>query len=336
MAAPPRMSEHSKLIRFAPRTGLTFGIFPGGAVDGLGLATGKPDVADEINRALDLLQGNKHFLVRAYLRYSGTAQDVSFSRLPPVSDLARYTWNGRKLDLVLSNWDPRGNLQGWVEFVESAICRYGPYLRCLQICEEPNLYDYPGDGRYPYVVDAIATGLAAAREKLRQLRLSVAVGFNAVPCFDPNDGFWRHMARRIDSHFINSLDYVGLNLYPDVTEPLVGEMPRAVTGALIQFRDVNLAQVGIPASVPIHVSENGWPTGPFRYYTRQAAALEEIIRIVHELHSKLNITHYQFFCLRDADTANPDPHYQFGILRDDYSPKPAFETYRRLIAELGG
>jgi hypothetical protein len=25
----------------------------------------------------------------------------------------------------------------------------------------------------------------------------------------------------------------------------------------------------------------------------------------------------------------------FGVLRDDYSPKPAFHTLRRLIAELG-
>jgi len=53
------------------------------------------------------------------------------------------------------------------------------------------------------------------------------------------------------------------------------------------------------------------------------------------LRGKLNITTYELFCLRDADTANPDPNHQFGILRDDYSPKPAFETYRKLVAELG-
>jgi hypothetical protein len=27
--------------------------------------------------------------------------------------------------------------------------------------------------------------------------------------------------------------------------------------------------------------------------------------------------------------------YQWGLLRHDYTPKPAFEVYRRLIAELG-
>jgi hypothetical protein len=34
-------------------------------------------------------------------------------------------------------------------------------------------------------------------------------------------------------------------------------------------------------------------------------------------------------------SAQPDSFYQFGLLRDDYTPKPAFETYRQLIAELG-
>jgi hypothetical protein len=60
-----------------------------------------------------------------------------------------------------------------------------------------------------------------------------------------------------------------------------------------------------------------------------------MVRTIHAVREKLNITHYQLFALRDADTANPDPYRQFGIMRDDYSPKPAFETYGRLIAELG-
>jgi hypothetical protein len=38
---------------------------------------------------------------------------------------------------------------------------------------------------------------------------------------------------------------------------------------------------------------------------------------------------------RNAASDKPDLFYQFGLPRDDYSPKPAFETYRRLIAQLG-
>ena len=63
--------------------------------------------------------------------------------------------------------------------------------------------------------------------------------------------------------------------------------------------------------------------------------LQEIVRKVYELRNILNITQFELFSLRDADTSNPDIGRQFGIMRDDYTPKPAFDTYRRLIQELG-
>ncbi|MCF6422913.1 hypothetical protein [Amycolatopsis tucumanensis] len=43
---------------------------------------------------------------------------------------------------------------------------------------------------------------------------------------------------------------------------------------------------------------------------------------------------YTHFALRDADSANPGLFHQFGLLRDDYTAKPAFDTYRKLIAEF--
>jgi hypothetical protein len=326
----------AKIIPFNSRCSFRFGIYLGGVSEAHHeLSTGKPDVPDEINSALDLLQGDRQFLVRAYLGFSGSDADAELRDMPSMPDLARYTWRGRKLDLVLSNWDRRGNRAAWIEFIENVIARYGPYTGCLQICEEPNLYDYPGDGRFGHAVDDILTGVTAARQALRQRALPASVGFNVVPCSDPNDSFWRELTKRIDSSFINSLDYVGLNFYPDVTVPLVGEMPAEVAKVLTHLREVTLRDAGIPGSVPIHICENGWPTGPYRYYTRQADVIEQTVRTVYRLRGQLNINQYQLFSLRDADTANPDLHHQFGLLRDDYSPKPAFETYRGLIAELG-
>jgi hypothetical protein len=40
------------------------------------------------------------------------------------------------------------------------------------------------------------------------------------------------------------------------------------------------------------------------------------------------------FGLRDADSSQPDLFHQFGIMHDDYRPKPAYHTFRRLIREL--
>lgn len=330
------MSGPSNVIPFCSRTGLKFGVYLGGVTETRHeLATGKPDIPNEINLALEALQGQRQLLIRTYLRYSGMPQDRELTGMPTMPELARYTRHGRKLDLVLSNWDGSGDLSSWLEFIENVIERYGAYVGCLQICEEPNLFDYPGDGRFGSSVDSVISGVKFARKILKQRSLSATVGFNAVPSDGPQDAFWRGMLSKVDDAFINSLDYVGLNFYPDTSEPLVGDMSIAVTKTLTEFREVNLARVGIPGAVPIHITENGWPTGPFRYYTRQADLLEQMVRAVYNLRGQLNITHYELFSLRDADTANPDLNHQFGILKDDYSPKPAFQVYRNLIAELG-
>ena len=315
---------------------MTFGIFHGGVADLPDvLATGRPDQPDHVNQALDLLQGAKHLVVRTYLRYTGKEGEADGSRLPTAADLARYACNGRKLDLVLSNWDCTGNMKQWSRFIESAIDRFGGFSQYLQICEEPNSFEYPGDGRFEHSVDGVITGVLTARAKIAERGLPVKVGFNAVPSHSEDDRFWSQLARKVDDSFLKSLDYVGLNIYPDVAEPVRGKVEDTVEQILVYFRDTTLANARIPASVPIRICEDGWPTGPMRYYTRQADVLEQTIRKIHELGGRININGFGLYCLRDADTANPAYSGQFGIMRDDYSPKPAFEIYRHLIEEFG-
>jgi hypothetical protein len=47
-----------------------------------------------------------------------------------------------------------------------------------------------------------------------------------------------------------------------------------------------------------------------------------------------NVTNYFWFDLRDADSGSPNFQQQYGLLRDDYTPKPAFDSYRRLVSKL--
>jgi hypothetical protein len=63
--------------------------------------------------------------------------------------------------------------------------------------------------------------------------------------------------------------------------------------------------------------------------------LDAVVRTINDLRTALNVAHYEFFMLRDEDSERAELGYQFGLLRHDYTPKPAFETYMRLIAELG-
>jgi hypothetical protein len=56
---------------------------------------------------------------------------------------------------------------------------------------------------------------------------------------------------------------------------------------------------------------------------------------VDDFRGAYNVSDYRWFNLRDADSSSPNFQQQFGLLRDDYGPKPAFASYRALVARLG-
>lgn len=322
------------------RRRLIFGIYPGGmAGTESGLTVGPPDDPERIHDALSRLAGpDRAFVVRGYVHFTGAAMRLPEGETPHPPDVGQYAADGRKLDLVLCFRDPAGDVDAFAAFAAATVERLGPRLATLQIAEEPNLYLAPGsgDGAMPNVREAILGGVVAAKETARRLGRDVSVGFNAVPSFGAPDDFWEEIGRRADRRFLDALDYVGVDFFPDVFHPVALEDLNAAIGLLLdRFRDTDLAAAGIPRTTPIHVAENGWPTGPDRPYDRQAAVIEEVVRAVHARAATHNVTHYEIFSLRDADSSNANMFHQFGLMRDDYTPKPAFDVYRRLIAELG-
>lgn len=320
---------------------LVFGIYAGGiAGTDSGIATGPEDDPALINQALDRLQGeSEHFLVRAYVQFSGKGGAATDIRTPAF--MSEYARNGRKLDLVLCYRDALGDTESWIEFILEEIRRFGPALGKIQITEEPNLYEFPGDGEFfPQVMEALKEGVCQAKQETKRLGLPVLVGFNSVPCFDPNDRFWTSLRRLIQPTLLDALDFVGLDFFPDVFRRLPsdgspGDLETSVTAVLQHFRKVVLRTAGVPDSIPLHITENGWPTGPERVEERQAKVVETVVHAIDRLRKELNITHYEHFALRDAASSQDNWFYRFGLLHDDYTPKPAFDTYRRLVEELG-
>jgi hypothetical protein len=334
-----RTEAHGQLVPNTPASleapGLTFGIFPGMTGTEPGLAGGPahdPERTDEAITQIQPLDGP--FLVRGYVLYEGKGR----ARYRTPTDILRYLYGRRRLDYVLCYRTPDGDLDDWTSFVRQAVREYGPYLDALQVTEEPNNPDAAsgGNGSFPRVREAIIAGVIAAKDEVRRQGLSASIGFNATPSFNPNDDFWPEVKRLGGPTFLEALGYVGLDFFPDVFRPVPFERLReAVEGVLTYFRTVNLVTGGIPLSVPIRITEHGWPTGPYRPYDRQADVVETVVRAVNHLRGPHNITHYEFFSLRDGDSGTPDMGTQFGLIRDEYTPKTAFGLFRNLIAELG-
>jgi hypothetical protein len=320
--------------------GLRFGIYPLSiAGTPTGVVIGPPDNPEQIGQALASLQGTGRSLSpRTYLVYTGpqTAAKL-FARAE------EYAHAGLLGDLTIGTPDPSVELADWLGFVRHIVRHYGPTLTALQITNEPNLTFM--EGANPHILHVLVQGIIAAKHEARAANVPVRIGFGSVPDTGPVvPHFWENLAAIGGDDFVASVDYVAHNFYVDVFEaPLaLPDIPAAVERLLRRLREENLATAGIPATVPIHIAENGWPTGknPFtgevRSFERQAAVLETVVRTVFALREELNITHYELFGLRDADSAQEDLFHQFGIMRDDYTPKPAFSTFQRLIRELGG
>lgn len=314
---------------------LTFGIHPFGKV-GMpeGVAAGAPDNFDKIGQALMELKGNaEEFVVRSYVHYSGaeSAEKV-------LNEIGQLLQIEMQWDIVLSFRDEGMNLDAWLKLIREIIKEFGSRLYTLQITGEANLVDMPGaaDGYCPNVRQALVQGIIDARRAINEFGALTSIGFGVALNFQPGNTFWTEIGEIGGEEFTNALDYVGFDFYPDVFRRIpLKDIPAGVKWGFENFRSNDLKTGKIPETVPVRVTENGWATNSERPYELQAKVLETVIRAVYDLREKFNITHYELFGLRDADSSNDNFFYQFGIMRDDYTPKPAFEIYKNLIRELG-
>lgn len=293
-------------------SGLTFGIYPlSAAGTPFGLAVGPEDDYEKIQLVLKDLKGeSKKLLPRNYLIYTKEWEEKI------LSNADRYLDAGLIGDLTIGcgDWTNKQEqeieINNWLDFIKKIINRYGAHLASLQITNEPNLSFM--EGSKPYILKALVEGVITAKKEVRDRNLPIKVGFGSVPESPAAvTHFWENLAKAGNKTFRDSVDFVGHNFYVDVFEdhPLdLNEITDSVEHTLRDLREKNLVTAGISASVPIRVTENGWPTGknPIanieRTYERQTEVLETVIRAIYNLRQELNISHYELFGLRDADS----------------------------------
>jgi hypothetical protein len=338
-------SSHPRAVS-AP---LVFGVYPGGAAGTVGPAgQTRPEVPETRRQALQQLRGSARTFVlhlyESYTRPSDAAAVPSWL----ASEIADYTADGFRVELVLAYRpaDPSGDVAGFTDFVRARVRQLAPNpkVSILQVTNEANVAGAPdaADGAYPHARDALVRGVIAAKDEARRRgRTGLRIGFNwAYQHGAAEAAFFSSLRATGGSAFAAAVDWVGIDAYPGTWGPalVAGDRAAAVRSATIDamrtLRSKLLPRAGL-SRAKLHFSESGYPTGPGRSETMQQTVLRAAVRTVAAARATYGVTDYRWFDLRDANTADTSFESHYGLTRDDYSPKPAFFTYRDLIARLG-
>jgi hypothetical protein len=334
--------------RAAPH--LIFGIYPGGSAGTVrgGVRATPDDLARQV-AALDQLRApGRPFVLHLYAAYSGPGSRSAAEQVG--SEIGQYTAAGFEIELVVTyrpaDGNPARDVPGYVAFVRDAVRTLGstPRFVALQVTNEANIRTAPeaADGYYAGAGNALIRGVIAAKAEARRNGLDrLAVGFNWAYSLDRVErSFWRRLGRG-GRAFRRALDWVGIDVFPETWGPRSSgrDLPSATTKtmrqALATLRNRYMGLAHIPPGVALHVSENGFPTGPRRTEATQSAVMQAAVTAVNAYRATYHITDYRWFDLRDADSSSASFENRYGLLNDDYTPKAAFNVYRRLIATLG-
>lgn len=307
---------------------MLFGVWPGVVAADLVELTPletPPEDVERTSRALDLLHGDAaEFYVRCYRHFRGTAAPLPGTESAP-ADPGQYAARGRLIDLVACYRAASPDPSGYADFVRQAVRDVAAWGGGkVQVGEELNV-PAPLDGGFPGCFEAVTAGVAAGLDERDRLGANVGIGVNGAGIADP--AFWSRMVDALGPDSTARLDFIGLDMFPDVFRPIPEEKVAAGAQFLVRTLRSVTRDLGISERAPIHVTETGWPTGQTRHEAMQARILHAVAEAVL---ATGEVSVYEFFSLRDGIT---DGNWQngFGLLRDDYTPKPAFDAIRQLI-----
>ncbi len=261
----------------------------------------------------------------------------------------RYARAGFDTELQVRYHPPEGqagDMHAWKHYVRQAVRILGKRrsVVALSITNEANFAVSPNtsDGSYDGVRKAIVKGVLAADRKLRAIgRSDIQLGFSFAWRYAPNSdrSFWEEIGARATPRFRRALDYVGLQIYPGLVFP-PAPLPGRTAGdevleALTLLRGCYMPKAGLGDGVDLWVSENGYATNLGRDEASQSADLQSTLDAIHRYSGTLGISDYRYFNLRDNNSSGADLFDAVGLLRDDYTRKPAFSVMAHSIARFG-
>jgi hypothetical protein len=333
-----------------PGPRLRFGITPGAQTGQLGSGPQPPRVPEDPAKQVSSLHNLRPdrtipFVLRLH-RFFWSDGEAGVKRFLALAK--RYTGAGFLVELQLRYHPAKqqeGDIKAWTAFVREVVDRFGSNKRvvAIQVTNEVNLPFSPdsSDGAYKGGQEALVQGVLAAKDEARRKGYKqLEIGFNWAYRSTPqdDDDFWAYLRDHGGKKFVDALDWIGLDAYPGTFFPPAEAPGRERDGMVNAMSSIRCyaARAGIPESKPIHIEENGFPTGPSpdRSEQRQVEVMKTLVNAVNDFRGTYHVSDYRWFNLRDGDSTSPNFQVRYGLLHDDYGEKPAFATYRDLIAQL--
>ena len=209
----------------------------------------------------------------------------------------------------------------------AALLRHYPEIPAWELWNEPNFARFSVPGPDPA---AFVNYLRSAR------KVHDAVGSRAKLISGgvaPGGGIdiWTWLDEVAMRGGLKLIDGYGVHPYSGVA----ADDPRSM---MMQLETLHrrLAQLGRP-DLPLWLTEYGVPStpvasngyGPPLTEVQQADRLRTAYSLASRFDWIENVTWYEF---RDDETGSPDPEENFGLVRSDLTPKPAYTAFRDVVA----
>ncbi len=221
--------------------------------------------------------------------------------------------------------DPPTNPADYGAFARFITARYGANLAAVEAWNEPeinnNLISSNLPATYTQMVKAFYTGAKEGNAGVDVLAGSLAyadTAFLKALYADGIKGFY---------------DGIAVHPYADGANPADTSVTRSFLGGIEQL---HAAQLEAGDATPIWVTEFGWPTGTSNGANteqQQAEYIEEAFGILDGLPYVKGASVYE---LRDMGTEASNPEDNFGLLRENFSPRPAYAAFAAAMQAAPG
>ncbi len=221
--------------------------------------------------------------------------------------------------------DAPSNPADYGTFARFITARYGTELAAVEAWNEPeinnNLISSNLPAIYTQMVKALYVGAKEGNPNVDVLAGSLA--YADIP-------FLRALyANGIKGFY----DGISVHPYADGANPADTSVTHSFVGGI---QTLHAAQQAAGDSTPIWVTEFGWPTGTSKGASseqQQAEYIEEAFGILDGVPYVKGATVYE---LRDLGSEPADPEDNFGLLRQNFTPTPAYAAFAAAMQAAPG